>query len=505
MKLNKYITCLIAGSILASCDNFQDINTNPDAATKVTSSIMATGAIMGIMKQSTAKPFVVNQFYTKHLGWAEGFEGAQYNSFGREGFDGYTSLKDYQLMADVANPQDKNAYEGLALFLKAYKLFNYTLNVGDIPYDEILQGAAGHLTPKYNTQKEVFQYLIADLDRSYALLSSGNNFSGDPILKGNIKKWAKIATALELRVLINLSKKESDNDLNVKAKFNEVVKRNNLMASNDDNLQLVFSDKEGQLYPFNHTQNKYTQYPIVSSSVIDILQANKDYRIFYFAAPSKAKLASGLTASDWEAYPGIDPSRPVDELKKVLNDKTHCSLNDRYMFYSKGEPFIMIGYAEQNFILAEAALRGWIADADKYYKKAIEGSMRFAADNTPDNADYNHGRKITDAVIAETLANPTIQLTGVFEADLKKIIEQKYVAGFMQLPYQTYYDYRRTGYPILPINPETNMNHDAPTKIPVRWLYPTSEFDYNKVNVEEAIQRQYAGDDDVNALMWILK
>lgn len=35
--------------------------------------------------------------------------------------------------------------------------------------------------------------------------------------------------------------------------------------------------------------------------------------------------------------------------------------------------------------------------------------------------------------------------------------------------------------------------------------YPTTEFDYNKENVEEAIQRQFAGDDDVNAIMWLLQ
>ena len=48
----------------------------------------------------------------------------------------------------------------------------------------------------------------------------------------------------------------------------------------------------------------------------------------------------------------------------------------------------------------------------------------------PDNADYHHNRMITDEVIAQTLANPTIQLNGNFDTNLKKIIEQKYVAGF---------------------------------------------------------------------------
>ena len=83
-------------------------------------------------------------------------------------------------------------------------------------------------------------------------------------------------------------------------------------------------------------------------------------------------------------------------------------------------------------------------------------------------------------------------------------MKQKYLAGFMQLPYQTYYDYRRTGYPKFPINEKTSLNFNAPNKIPVRWRYPDTENQYNKENVEEAIKRQYNGVDEVNKLMWIL-
>ncbi len=35
MKTIKYIASLLAGITLFSCDNFEDINTNPDAVTKV--------------------------------------------------------------------------------------------------------------------------------------------------------------------------------------------------------------------------------------------------------------------------------------------------------------------------------------------------------------------------------------------------------------------------------------------------------------------------------------
>ena len=66
-----------------------------------------------------------------------------------------------------------------------------------------------------------------------------------------------------------------------------------------------------------------------------------------------------------------------------------------------------------------------------------------------------------------------------------------------------FYDNRRTGYPVLPLNPESNLNTD-PDKFPVRRMYPQDELDYNRQNVQEAIDRQYGGSDDFNELMWIL-
>ena len=36
-------------------------------------------------------------------------------------------------------------------------------------------------------------------------------------------------------------------------------------------------------------------------------------------------------------------------------------------------------------------------------------------------------------------------------------------------------------------------------------MYPANEYSYNKENVEEAVKRQYDGNDEVNQLMWILK
>ena len=85
-------------------------------------------------------------------------------------------------------------------------------------------------------------------------------------------------------------------------------------------------------------------------------------------------------------------------------------MNKRYVDYAPGEPFIRMGYAEQNFILAEAALRNWIdAEPSVYYKKGIEASCTFLATYTPDDKIYNYGNLMTSEVINELLNRSTLQ------------------------------------------------------------------------------------------------
>lgn len=58
------------------------------------------------------------------------------------------------------------------------------------------------------------------------------------------------------------------------------------------------------------------------------------------------------------------------------------------------------------------------------------------------------------------------------------ILLQRYLASFLQHPYDAYYDYRRTGYPVLPINPSTNMNTEK-NKDSYKWNVQEAEFSYN--------------------------
>lgn len=507
--INKLMTGFILLSMMTSCSNFDDINTNPDAATSSSAAMQATRLILNITQLGGNKYFVYDNMVSKQMAWGEDAQSEQYNLFSRTenfgGSGGFAILTNTIKMVELAPEVDKEAYIGLAKFIKAYKLFYLSLEVGDIPYKDALQGENGNLTPVYDTQKEVMLQILQDLDAAYTHFSAAKKFAGDPIFNGNPEKWCKTVTAFYLKVLINLSKKETDADLKVKERFAQIVSRGPLFTSNTDNFQLVYADKANQVYPFNNTQTKHYVYAMLSTTIIDVLKGNEDYRLFYYAAPAKSKIAEGIQTDSYDAYVGTDPGKSIEIIKELYNTGHFCCFNNRYINYPAGEPLIRLGYAEQNFILAEAALRGWITgNVSDYYKKGIESSFQFIQTHTPDDVFYHQGRKITNDVIASALDHPNIQLDGNFSGDLVKIMTQKYLASFMQHPWDAYFDYRRTGYPVLPINPETNRN-EIKEKIPVRWMYPQVEYDYNSENVKAAVARQFGGDDDVNKLMWILQ
>lgn len=514
MKANKnlYIAFIfLLGHFFISCDDFDSINSNPDKPIDATTTLMATRLIwdMAGTESAGAKTFSYDYLRSKYIGWAEGATNEQYNYFGRASFDGYTILTTGQKMVEKAKgtPQYES-YIGLFKFLKAFKLYNLTMKMGDIPYLEALQGEEGIKKPKYDSQKEVFLQILNDLSEAYTHFENAGNtsFGGDLIYNGDNSKWQKMVSAFQMRVLLSLSKKESDTDLNIKQRFKTVANQKNF-ESNSDNFQIVFKNQAGMVFPFHSTMSKHSDYVLMSSVLIDSLKINEDYRMFYYAAPSRFQVTTGgLSPDDWDAFIGVDITLPFNEMG-VISSEYKCSrLNRRYIDREEGEPFAKMRYSDINFSLAEAALREWIdGDANKYYLKGIEADMKFKQTYMIDDVNYHYGRVITDDYIEEFLSKPKIQLSGNFEEKLNKIITQKYLSNFFQVyELEAWMDYRRTGYPEFPINPNTNMNPET-DKIPVRFMYPSTESNYNSDNLSEAVQRQFNGNDEVNQLMWVLK
>lgn len=503
--INRILLVFLSWTLLMGCDNFEDMNTDPDEPTSVPASLLATNLVYEVIN-SGVSDLKEYGLVSKQIIWITDAFDQQYNKLGRSSFGNFLQVTNCNDM--VAKSVGNKGYEGLAYFVKAYFLYYISMKLGDIPYTEAGKGQEGNIRPAYDTQKDVMLNILNDLEKSYQCFSEAEEtaFEGDIVFEGDREKWKKTVTAFQLKVLINLSKKEGDADLNVKSRFASIIQRGSLMASNTDNFQLVYKDQTGMKYPFNDLTTNQTKYAVISTTLIDRLKEYNDYRLFYFGEPATGMIEKGLEANDFNAYVGVDPSAPFGDIVEINGKNLFCRPNLRYTSekHVVGEPLVRLGYSEQQLILAEACLRGWISgDPADYYNKGIEAHMQFVRDYTPD--EYAHGRVITDESIAVYLTNNKIRLTGEFEKDLEKIITQKYISYYLQSSFEGYYDYRRTGYPVLPINPESSRNVTAPDRIPVRYMYPMAEYNYNRENLEAALERQFGGSDDINDVMWILK
>lgn len=94
--------------------------------------------------------------------------------------------------------------------------------------------------------------------------------------------------------------------------------------------------------------------------------------------------------------------------------KDYADLNNRYVELVDAEPVSLFSYAELQFILAEAAVRGWITGtpAQEYYAAGIMDAMRFTAHYTPDVADYHHNMKMDEAYIQAYPYTDPVALSG---------------------------------------------------------------------------------------------
>ncbi|CAM3851204.1 SusD/RagB family nutrient-binding outer membrane lipoprotein [Sphingobacterium prati] len=508
-RFNNYTWGIAVALLFATmgCSKFEEINTDPEMPKVVNSSMISERIILGLANPPSQKSFMQPYMLTKQVAWTELPEGYQYNNLGEEE-SSLTGLNDAQYMVDFATTDGlAKSYAGIMHLARAIRFFEGTMKLGDIPYREALQGESEKVYfPKYDLQKDVFLGILAELEKADQLFQAGDKFTGDPVYAGNTLQWRKFTNTFALNVLIQLSRKAADPDLKVKERFKKIVDSGVLFASNADNFQLIRADKSGQTYPFYKVSNSFVIYPMVSSEIINPLKQKKDRRLFYYAAPSALKVANGKQQNDFDAYVGVDPSLPFGDIADIVVTKDFSKLNDRYSELVTGEPTQQYSYAQFCFIMAEATARGWIGGAAvDWYKRGIEASMKFAADNTPNQDQYTHKMFMDATYISAAIATYGQEFPQEIEKQIAEIILQKYLASYLQLSYTPYYDYRRTGYPVWKVNPSSSMNSEATDKIPVRWKYKDREYNYNSENVKEAVKRQFNGVDDPNQSMWLLK
>ncbi len=502
---NKYIRLASALILifLVSCNKFDEINTNPDTTTQVPPSMECTNLVLGMLRSGgDAMSFIGTNALPKYVGFTlMGKVGAQYNNIGSSSFGSMTILPNIEAMLESAKGSTmENSYKGIASFTKAFSFYRMTMWMGDIPYTEAGKGADGLYKPKYDTQEEVFLAVLNDLKAADEYFANGVTFSGDPTpYAGDPKKWRKAVNAFSLRVLMSLSKKENVASLDIKNRFSEIVTAGNLFEKTTGYWGLAYSAQNK--HPLN-AQTMFDPKTVISKLVSDNLKILNDRRLFYFSDPAVAAIKAGKKETDTSAYIGVNVSMDYDAMNVEYKASRLSIINSRYQKEDACEPRMMMTYAEQQLILAEATIRGWITgSAQTYYEDGAKAALALFM--------------TTKSTYAHTLPIDQTYINGYFTGEaafkstpddqLKQIWMQEYILRFMQDADFSYFEYRRNNYPEFPINPATSLNENNPNAVPMRALYPGSETSYNRENLIIALDRQYEGYDEINKIMWLLK
>jgi hypothetical protein len=507
-KINKYIgqLSILIFSLLLSCNNFEDINTNPDTTTTVSSSLLCTEVVLSVAEFSgtDAKAMITENALPKYVGYAnEGQMNEQYNKITNASFSGMTVLPNIVKMIEYAEGSvTEDSYKGVAKFVRAYMFYNLTMKMGDIPYSETNQGDEGNYTPTYDTQQEILIAILDELIEADEYFAIGNTFTGDPTpYDGDPEKWRRATNALALKILISLSDKVDVSDLAVKSRFAEIVTNGYLMESTTGYWGLEYSTVSDQ--PLYGTNDLFTSKTIISSLLIDNLKNLNDRRMYYIAEPALAQINTGLLEDDADAYVGVDVSMDYSTMNTNHSAGMYSLINLRFLNEPTNEPRMLLTYAEQELILAEARIRGWITagTAENYYEEGVESALTTMMEISD---TYAHGKPITQSYIDSYFTDEAAFKTTTDE-QLKQIWMQRYILNFFQDANGSFFEYRRNTYPEFPINSATSLNVNNTSAIPMRWLYPSSESSYNNENLVEALESQYDGYDEINKLMWLLK
>jgi hypothetical protein len=391
--------------------------------------------------------------------------------------------------------------------------------------------------PVFDKQEDIYNGILEELETANTELSkeipafSSSESVYDLFYGGDAKKWQKMANALSLRYYMRLSEKDP-----VKAKTGiEKISGNKekypIFESNNDNCQVSYQGiNQWDSWPggllnwqdgndfrrrrpcvtfINKLSDSYDpRLPVWFTPVeIQIVMeennftypSNKDTvagskRYVHFDAPV---MDNGTACYDTSRYVGLpynmlETNRFNFNLTDAGDDARNPSLSYLTSRYQENTDnlvnAVFISYSEQCFILAEAAFKGWNVGetSESYYNKGVQASLAY----------YKVESGYSSYIIRDEIK---------YNNSLERIIEQKWIS--LYLTPESWFDFRRTGLPDLPIAAERAL-HPA---IPVRFKYPTEETRNNTVNYNTAIERlektsySDAGYDDQYSKPWVLQ
>ncbi len=510
---NIYKTILLLLAVVAvSCNpsDFGDTNDDPNNTTSPQTSLLLTSTLRAI--RTTRAPNGRNSragmHYVQYVGNTQYTGDDNYDAIKFGDFNTWYNgpLADLNFIikyntnpetAPIAAKSGSNANQiGVAKILMSYYYLYMTDRFGDIPYSEaLLSGEEPQiLSPKYDTQQEVYNGIFAMLKEGRAdIMADANDapVTGDILFSGDMDRWVEFANTIRLVAALRLSDADAAKGL---SEFNSAL-ADGVLTSDINYPFLPEAANENPWFSSFRTRDDWSlSHPIVDYMNISTESnpwSNKPGMMDKFRDPRLPQFGNAtdnsITDATWPLYAG----QPYG---LVEGDAGSLAIQDVSMlsFYMRTQDLAYPIYSEAQvlFSRSEAAMLNWTSeDAQQLYYDAIAASIEQygvtdgpAGDGVGGYDDY-----ITNSEVVWTTGR-----------EMEQIATQKWVALYL-VGYEGWSNWRRTGWPVLQPSP----NGIQSSTIPIRQAYPDTERDLNSANWQSALDSQFGGVDDLNGKLWL--
>ncbi len=514
--MNNYRIILTIGLIslltFACTSEFEDINTNPNKTT--VGQIQANGMFEPLLYNGANNWLYYTWFWNDELVQYTAFTGGttrqEHRYFISDGnwqsawnmFSRYANNALH--MSDLSIDQDDKSLEAISLTLKVLYMSNLSDMYGDIPYSEAFTGRLleGTLKPKFDSQKEVYEQMFAELDSANSIYASDPLFlkpALDGMYGGSMEQWRKFNNSLYLRLLCRISGRS---EMNAGVRMTEILADPDtypMFESNDDNATVKFSgqdpyrnrfalENEGD---FTSSGRKLTEQ-LIGMTVIEDLSGNQVYEDPRLAIFGKKNPNTDTNPDEiW-----IGTVAGCTEEEQSAADRGSSWLNHA-VFCRADAPAYFMDYAEIQFILAEAALKDLISGGESKAKEHYTNAVSASLEKWSEFGQYSEVLvSISQADITTFLASDLASWDDAINKE-ELLANQKFLALFWT-GMEAYHEYRRTGYPELTIGAGAVYNDYI---LPTRFAFPNTTMATNNDNVQVALDRM-GGSNNMKTPVW---
>lgn len=456
------LVLVMTSLVFVSCDDFLDINDNPNSPTEAPINGLMTRVTLESARNTNrvagTTSFFVQQFASPNpAGSADTHANTSYDALWS---NLYGVLGDAADMINLAEELNSPHYAGIGKILTAYNLSLLVSLFGDVPYTQAL--FAQTLNPPYDSSSDIYDNMLRLLAEGIADLSgpAGDRAvsTDDYIYNGNAAAWTRVAYALRARFLNHYSKLPSYDPNAVLAAVD------NAFRSNADDFQMNFFAGQGTA-----AENPWYRLAVnnaglllggwLSEHFVNQLNGTTygvvDPRIGFITAPATAGDRIGeFVGVRNGAGRGAAPEQ---------NARAVLAVGSWYAA-SATAPLQIATYAEMKFIEAEAALSVDPARAFAAYEAGIRAHMtKLGVPQADIDAYWNE---------------PSVSGPGF---GIERIMKEKFVATFL-LP-ETWNDARRFNYAYTNFQLPANHNPDLNGQFLRRVRYPDSEVQRNSAQM----------------------